>query len=778
MNILIEILKNNKYVILSVFIILLVTFAVYYPALDNDFVNWDDDRYVTENTIIQDVSLENTTKLFSEFYFVMYIPITLLTYSFDYWLVELNPFWYHLHNLLIHLANTLLVFIFISNFTQPATSRDFVVVAAISAILFGLQSLHVESVVWISERKDVLFTFFFLLSSVLYLDYVRTDNRKYFYGAIFRFLFSLMSKGQAVTLSVSLLAYDYFLDRKLLSKKVILEKIPFLLLSLLFGIIAIFAINTEEPFADTFRSSITEEVSRPFFENLLYANYGYIQNIVKLIAPYELSAIYPYPEKIDGEIPMQFFFYPIGVLAIIALFFYMFKRNKYVVFAIAFFTFNIVLVLQIFSYQSYILTDRYSYVPSIGLNLLIAYGFMKLIEINKNLKIPLLTFALFYLSFVSYTTYKQTDVWQNSITLWEDINEKYPKVIVAYYNKGTALQDLGENEKAIEAYTTAIYIDPMHLSSYSNRGLLLAQSGKINEALQDFDKVEEIDSNFLSIYTNRGNTKAILGKYEEAIVDYNKIISKNPNATDAILNRAIAKILLNQNESALDDLEKLIQMNLKTERVYFNISLANKQLGKYELALQNIDESIRLNSGSISALQTKAQILDLQNKSDDALRIYQNIIQQDANFIKNEIRKGQVYEARKEIEAAMDQYTFLIRIAPKNTDARIARAVLFGKRGQLDRAIVEFSEIIKIDPNNATAYVNRGFAYGLKGNRDQAFADYEQAIVLNPENASAYYNRALLFMKRNQKQKACENLKRAAELGLKEAIKQYQNTCE
>ncbi len=778
MNRLIEILKNNRYAILSIIIILLLVFAVYYPALDNDFVNWDDDRYVTENTIIQELNQENTTRLFTEFYFVMYIPITLLTYSFDYWLVELNPFWYHLHNLLIHLSNTLLVFIFIYKLTKQAKSRYFLELAAISAILFGLQSLHVESVVWISERKDVLFTFFFLLSSVFYLDYMRTDNRKYFYVAIFIFLLSLMSKGQAVTLSVSLLVYDYFLDRKLLSKKVILEKIPFLLLSLLFGIIAIFAINTEEPFADTFRSSITEDVSRPFLENVLYANYGYIQNIVKLIIPYELSAIYPYPNKVDGEIAIQFFFYPIAVLAIIALFFYMFKRNKYVVFAIAFFTFNIVLLLQIFSYQSYILTDRYSYVPSIGLNLLIAYGFIKLTEINRNLKIPLLTFALFYLSFVAYTTHKRTDDWQNSITLWEDINKKYPNVIVAYYNKGTAWQDLGEYEKAIEAYTTTIYIDPMHLSSYSNRGILLAQSGKINEALQDFNKVEEIDSNFLSIYTNRGNTKAILGKYEEAILDYNKIISKNPNATDAILNRALAKILLNQNESALDDLDKLIQMNLKTAHVYFNISKANKQLGRYDLALQNIDESIRLNSLNILALQTKAQILDLQNKQDEALRIYQNIIQKDTSFIKKELRKGQVYEARKETEAAMDQYIFLIRIAPKNTDARLARAILFGKSGQLDQAIIEFSEIIKIDPSGATAYVNRGFAYGLKGNRNQALIDYERAIALNPENASAYYNLALLFLKRNQKQKACENLKRAAELGLKEAKQQYQNTCK
>ena len=213
-------MKNHK-IILSLCLILAIPAISFFPSLKNDFLNWDDPQYVTENKMITELSWRNIETIFDSIYMGHYHPLTLLSYALEYRFFKLNPFAYHLTNLILHLINGLLVFWLIWML------KGGVLTSLVVSLLFGIHPLHVESVAWISERKDLLCSFFFLGSLVVYLTYLKTRRRRFYFLSLFLFLLSLLSKSMAVTLPLVLVLCDYLLDRKF-DRKCLIEKIPFL----------------------------------------------------------------------------------------------------------------------------------------------------------------------------------------------------------------------------------------------------------------------------------------------------------------------------------------------------------------------------------------------------------------------------------------------------------------------------------------------------------------------------------------------------------------------
>ncbi len=727
-----------------VFLITLITFVVFSSAFDNDFVNWDDDRYITGNPQIKEFSFKSIVGFFTNFYFLMYIPISITSYAVDYYIGNgLNPFVFHFTNVLFHLLNTVLVFIFIYKISKLANSKYFLELAIISSVLFGITTLHVESVVWVSERKDVLYSFFFLLSLIIYLKYVKTNNLKFLVLALLFFVFALMSKAMSVVLSLCIVAIDYYLKRNLLNKKVILEKIPFFALSLLFGIIAIYALGTEEPFVDPYKTPTPETEARPFYENIVFASYGFITYIVKLIVPYNLSAIYPYPPKNEG-IPIEFWFYPLPVLAIIYAFIKSLKKNLHIAFSIAFFTFNVFFVLQIFSYQSFIMTDRYSYMSSIGLFFLIGYLATKLLEKNNKLKIPLIAVFVVYLTFISIKTYARVNVWQNSITLWEDVNEKNPNVIVAYYNKGNAYQAKGELKKAIDAYSSAAKLNPKHLGAFSNRGICKAQLNDVKGALNDFNTVVKVDSNYANVYSNRGNAKVMLKDDNGALADYNRAIQRNPNHKDALFNRGLIKNTLKDYNGAILDFDKVIKINAQTVNAYLNKGIAQVNLNMNNKAIENFSITIKMQNNSPLAFYYRATTYDKIGKKELARKDYDMLNKLQPDFVKSSIQLGNYYDQQGQSQMAINEFNKAIYINPNYEEAYVRRGVVYAKSKKYKIAINDFNKAININPNSSTAYTNRGFAKELTGNNAEALKDYDKAIKVSPESIVTYNNRAFL----------------------------------
>ena len=220
---------------IALLLVLVASAITWFPSVKNDFVNWDDIIYIMNNDMIHSFSLENISKIFSTYWMGNYHPFAILSFTFDYQFFKITPQGYHFHNMVLHLVNTALVYFFCFHLMNRRVG-----IATVAALLFAVHPMHVESVAWISERKDLLYTMWFLMALIAYLFYCRNKDFKYLGLSLILFLFSLLSKAQAVTLPLSLLALDYFLNRKF-TVKTLAEKIPFFLLSLVFGIIAIYA---------------------------------------------------------------------------------------------------------------------------------------------------------------------------------------------------------------------------------------------------------------------------------------------------------------------------------------------------------------------------------------------------------------------------------------------------------------------------------------------------------------------------------------------------------
>jgi protein O-mannosyl-transferase len=348
-------LSGNKLHYAIVGAIALLTWLFYKVSLDNLITNWDDPGYVRDNALIKDLSAEGIKNIFSTPIMGNYHPLTILSYALEYSYAGLTPWLYHLDSVLLHIVVTVLVYCFV----QLLTKRP--VVAGITALLFGLHPMHVESVAWMAGRKDVLYGAFYMAACIGYLYYKRTSGSKkwlWYASVVFLFLCSLLSKPVAVTLPVLLLAIDYFENRKW-NMGLLLEKLPLFGISIAFGIKSMID-------QKAFGSLATQNVHYNFFERLALGGYAFITYLWKAIIPVQLSCFYPYPPKTDNILPAYYYLYIVGALAVL-FGLWLLRRNKVVMFGAMFFLINIVLLLQFIPVGGAILADRYSYLPYIGL---------------------------------------------------------------------------------------------------------------------------------------------------------------------------------------------------------------------------------------------------------------------------------------------------------------------------------------------------------------------------------------------------------------------------
>ena len=603
--------KQKEY-LLPLAIILLITFVAFIPSLNNHFVNWDDDVNLLENKNLQELSGENIAKIFNPATGTVignYNPLPIFTFAIEkhFFGIESAKV-YHINNLLLHL---LCVFFVYRLMLMMKISRTG---AIIVALLFGIHPMRVESVAWVTERKDVLFAAFYLGAMITYLKYVFNKERNsFFYGlTIGLFILSLFSKIQAVALPLSMLALDYYFNRRL-NQKLVLEKIPFFALSLFFGLIGVYFLAENKSLDDT--------TTYTFVQRLFVGAYSFCIYLIKLVFPYRMTALYPYPANLNW----LFYVAPLGGFAVLGLMFYAFKKNwRGLVFGFAFFIVNVVFVLQVVGAGQGFLADRFTYMAYLGLFFLvgIAYDFFSKAKpaLSKPLAIGMAVYALVF--FVM--TWQQCKTWKNGDTLWSHVlkfqtnthlpyanrghywrgEKKYDKAI-QNYNQAIALNgkkaatfnsrgktyfDSNQNPKAIEDYTRAIQIDPTLGEAYVNRGSANAKAGDYTKAMTDFNKGLELDPEYLNGYMGRSLLFSTLGQFEKALADYDMCLKLNPNDATIWYERGYAKRRLNRPQDAMVDYNKAIQMNPNEGIFYYErakayLALGNKAQAKQELSI-------------------------------------------------------------------------------------------------------------------------------------------------------------------------------------------------
>ncbi|MGB3480328.1 MAG: tetratricopeptide repeat protein [bacterium] len=631
---------KNKKILFSICLIVIITAVTFSSALKNGFTLWDDNVYITGNNLIKEFSLKNIQKIFTTFILGNYHPLTLLSFSIEYSMFDANPHMYHLTNIILHILNCIIVFWLVLMLSKRTS------VALVTTLLFGLHPLRIESVAWISARKDLLCALFFLTSLVFYLYYQKRKHLKYFYLSLATFACSLLSKGMGVTLPLVLVLCDYFLRRQF-NRKIFFEKIPYFLMALIFGSITLVARLTYE-------STLHENIFSVFDIILINIHRLVFYYLMRMVAPFNLSLLNP---QTASNLPLSFAVFVIIALLIIAslisIVIFSMRYTRQLLFGCLFFiiTLSPILSVVILGYSA----DRFTYIPSIGFFYAVGYAFVyfynRKLKHRKSVRTIVLVALCGLIGTLSFVTWKGCHVWENSVSLESYFIQNYPREPIFYRNRGVAYEECGDYESAIAdfskalkirpgyadcylrrgnvyftkgLYDTAVYdfgraieIDPYFATAYYNRGVVYLKIGEHNKAISDFTRAIKIKPDYSDAYVNRGIIYGLSGRYNQAISDFTQAIGIRPNFVEAYNNRGFAYSQIGKYELAITDFSRVIAINPNFEEAYNNRGFAYSKIGKYEAAIADFSQALRLNPNDKEASRRRSQLLLLKEKGAD-----------------------------------------------------------------------------------------------------------------------------------------------------------------
>ncbi len=608
--------------------IVLLTVIAYWRSRSCEFTNWDDNEY-TFYTYQQLQQLKSSFGNVASFFFVSnghggvdptyvkgnFHPLSMLSMTLDYALSPaaapgtippVTAAVFHAVNILFHIGNTLLVFLFIYRIAhfffkpqnrkgkgEPSTAKQSAIaVAAATALLFGIHPLHVESVAWVSERKDVLYAFWFLLSLIAYLRYIGRGKAVWYAASLLLFLLSLLSKGQAVCLAVALSIIDLIAGRKLLSKKVIVEKIPFYVLALLFGLIAVKA--------QAAGNAIPREQSNLILR-LIFASTAFSMYLAKTLVPTGLSTLYGYPDTAHG-LPAVYYLALIPPLLIIGGIVYGLKRSRALFFGLSFFVVCIVLLLQLMPVGRAMMADRYMYVASIGLFFLAGFAMEKTsVKYRWSARALMVAVSLVFTGLSA----GRCAVWQNSITLWDDcINSKNNPPSIAWHNRAQARYEAKDYRGAIHDEGEAIRLEPTLADAYYNRANSEFTIGETEASIRDNTRCLELNPKHFYAYYLRGSAKMSTGRQAEAMIDFDSSIANCPQFKLGFFGRALCREGMGNWSGAVDDYSQVIKLDATYADGYFRRALAYHHLNNTASACADLKVAAQLGNQQAAGMFT------------------------------------------------------------------------------------------------------------------------------------------------------------------------------
>jgi tetratricopeptide (TPR) repeat protein len=548
------------------------------PCLKADFVYWDDDLHLLKNPVIQQTSLANTLEIFRSVVNKTYIPLTILTFNIEHYFFGLNPFAYHLNNLILHLLICLLIYRLLCRMGLDKQ------VAFLAALLFGIHPMHVESVAWVTQRKDVLYSLFYLLSLSCYWTYLTHRRKNSYLGSIVFAVLSILAKPMALSLPLTLLVLDWYYQGRII-RQALANKVPFLLLIVPIAWIT-YSLNARIPFENIPESFLTWAWSATFY-------------IKKFFTPFVLLPLYSLPQPVSIFNPS----YASSVLMLIALPFVLWicRRDRLLFFAITFYTLS---TFFLWRYDNTvditIVADRFMYLPSLGFCVWLAH---MAVGNYKNQRIFILTIGLIALLMIK--TFLQCGIWQNDLTLWNHQIKHDTTSAHAFNSRGVALSKLGKTDDALKDLNRAIELRPAHALSHYNRGHIYARIGRSNEALNDYSRSITLDPEHINSLIERGVLYSKLGELNRALEDLNNAEKLAPNNTGVFNNRGIIYKKLGQWENSLNDYNRALQLNPRSASTYVNRARVWQELGNQDEADKDLAEAQKLGIKLDAALFTQ-----------------------------------------------------------------------------------------------------------------------------------------------------------------------------
>jgi len=663
--------------------ILVLTFTVYIPSLDNGFTNWDDDRYVTTPLLAHpDFLRVLATPVEGNYH-----PLTIWSLALNYRISGLHPASYHWLSLLLHLANTALVFLFVR---MLSGGRFWTTI--VTSLFFGIHPMHVESVAWIAERKDVLYAFFYLLGLIAYLRYLERRRLPWLGVTLLAFVLSAASKPAAVVFPISLWTIDYF-RRRPFNLSTLAEKVPFLAVSLAVGLLTLKAQRSVGAVASAHAWGPVQQ--------LLIASYGTLMYVVKLFLPVRLSALYPYP-NVEGGMGPQFYLAFVALAVLLPTVVYLCRRVRVVLFGLAFFFVNIALVLQFFTVGQAVMADRYTYLPYIGLFFALAWWLDEHPGPRPGgvpVK-PLVAGALFLMLPLSlFQTWTRCDVWQNAETLWNDTIRKHPDAVPPYSGRGLVKVSRGDLAGAVADFSRAIELNPKYRDAYVNRAIAFAKMDEYEKSIADRRQAIELEPRNPDTYLEygyMGEAFQRMGRNDSAYVCFDRAIEINPGYADALNNRGVIKMWRGDLAGGVADFTRAIARNTRNRGAYANRAIAYAKTGEYEKSIADSRRAVELEPRNPSSYLEYGSM-------------------------------GGAFQQLGRNDSAYVCFDRAIALNPRYFEGWNNRGVIKVWRGDLAGAVSDFSRAIELNGTYRDAYSNRAIAYAKMHESEKSAADRRRA---------------------------------------------------
>jgi tetratricopeptide (TPR) repeat protein len=614
----------------------LLTAILYWPATKCDFINYDDNDYVTSNVHVQNgLTFENFKWAFVNPVDANWHPLTMMSHMLDCQLYGLEPWGHHLTNVLLHSANTALVFLLLWYLTG-ATWRS-----ALVAALFGVHPLHVESVAWISERKDVLSACFGLLSLIFYahfakpkIEFQKSKNAYYLLSLLFLAL-GLMSKPMLVTWPFVLLLLDYWpLERfnRAGIWRLLIEKIPFFVLVLASSIVTFVVQNSS--------AALTSINFLPLEARIENALVSYGRYIIKLFWPANLAIFYPYPRH--WPLPQVAV---AGVMLIgLTLFAWLNRRRRpFILMGWLWFVGTLFPVIGLVQAGQQSMADRYAYVPSLGIFVIVSWG---IYELCRRRQAVMLIASVTALLVFCVVTRQQLGFWTDSETLMRHALATTKNNFIAYNNLGAALDKSGRIDDAINQFQHAVRVDPYFVEAYDNLGMELNKKGSYDDAISQLQKAIKLYPDYPQAYVNLGNALGKKGQLDQAITQYQKAIQLDPELAEACYNLGVIFSKRGQSQEAIGQFQKAIQLNPRYAEAHDMLGIALFITGQADAAISQFQEAIRINPDDPEIHNNLGFALESAGRIDDAISQYQEAIRLKPDYSQARISLARVLKTK------------------------------------------------------------------------------------------------------------------------------------
>ncbi len=777
--------RRNRGQLLAICGLLLLAVAlVFGQTVHYGFVNYDDDRAVYSNPqVTRGLTAHGVAWAFTHRHFNNWIPLTCLSHMLDCRIYGLHAEGHHLTNVLLHAVTVVLLFLVLRQMTGQSWP------SALAAALFAVHPLRVESVAWVTERKDVLSGLFFMLTLATYVDYVRHRPSLVRYLAVAVFFFmGLMAKPMLVTLPAVLLLLDYwplarFAGNPCLSRtrphgtggassneanvdanslaavsrriafprRIMIEKLPFLLLV----VVSCVATLTQG-------EALAANVRYPLSWRLGNALISYVTYVTKSLCPMDLAVLYP---RLSLALPLWkvfvAFLFLVGITAATLIWR---RRRPYLFVGWLWYLGMLVPVIGLVQVGEQAVADRFTYLPQIGLWIALAWGAADVCRSSPYCRWLCGGAAALVLAVLMGCAWRQTSFWRDSETLWTHGLACTSGNGGAHTGLGNVLADRGRLDEAMTHYQKALEIKPDYVEAHNNLGNVLVRLNRIDEALAHYQQALKIEPDYVEAHNNLGNALVRLGRIGEAIEHHQKALEVNPDFAEAHNN--LGNALANQGrlDEALAHYQQALEINLDYAEAHNNLGNALVRLKRLDEALAHYQQALEIKPDYAEAHNNLGYALANRGRIDEAIAHYEKAAEIKPDFAEAHGNLGNALANQGRLDEAMAHYQQALEIKPDYAEAHDNLGNALADRGRLDEAIAQYQQALEIKPDYAEAHDNLGNALASQGRFDAAIAHYRKAVEIKPDFAEAHGNLANALADRGRLDEAIAQYQQAVKL--------------